>query len=150
MVSGNAMAHVYLELDRRVRPWWPELAARWSGAVDALLARPSVDLLLLPHAPDRCEVRAAGRGSALVERVRHAPRTRTSPDRTLPSTSYRYTYRPIDGDPLGLGDACGGLTADEAQERCAPTDYPDALVQIAHLAGAARSGELIVSAARDW
>jgi arylsulfatase A-like enzyme len=133
MVSGNAMAHVYVELQRRVRPWWPELAARWSETADALLARPAVDLLLLPHGPGRCEVRAAGRGAALVE---HA--------------AGRYAYRPLDGDPLGLGGAHDGLSSDEALDACAPTDYPDALVQIAHLAGAPRSGELIISAARDW
>src|SRR5690606_22399815 len=48
MASGNAMAHLYLELDRRQRPWWPGLATRWEPLVAALLGRPSVDLLLLP------------------------------------------------------------------------------------------------------
>jgi hypothetical protein len=28
MVSGNAMAHVYVDLDRRTRAWWPALADR--------------------------------------------------------------------------------------------------------------------------
>jgi hypothetical protein len=137
MVSGNAMAHVYLELARRVRPWWPELRVAWGGVVDALLARPSVDLVLLPHSPERCEVRAAGRGAALVE-VAGA------------GAAARYAYQPLDGDPLGLGRAHAGLDAAAAWCACAAGDYPDALVQIAHLAGAARSGEIIVSAARDW
>jgi hypothetical protein len=69
MVSGNAMAHVYLELARRRRPWWGALAGRWAGTVDALAARPSVDLVLLPLDADRCEVRHAGRGAAVVERA---------------------------------------------------------------------------------
>lgn len=150
MVSGNAMAHVYLDLEQRTRPWWPALADRWSHPVDTLLARPSVDLLLLPHTPDRCEVRALGRGSALVERVRRAPRTATSAHRELPAHAYRYAYRPLDGDPLGLGEECEWLDADAAHERCAASDYPDALVQIAHIAGAPRSGEIIVSGAREW
>lgn len=137
MVSGNAMAHLYLELDRRTRPWWPALAGRWEELAGRLLARPSVDLLLLPHGVDRCEVRAAGRGSAFVER------SGAGADR-------RYAYRPHDGDPLGLGSAIGGLDTRAAYDLCAPSDYPDALVQIAHLAGAARSGEMIISAARDW
>jgi predicted AlkP superfamily pyrophosphatase or phosphodiesterase len=51
MVSGNAMAHLYLEPARRERPWWPALAARWEPLAAALLARPSVDLLLLPRSP---------------------------------------------------------------------------------------------------
>lgn len=137
MVSGNAMAHLYLELGRRERPWWPALAARWEPLADRLLARPSVDLLLLPHGADRCEVRSAARGRAFVER--HGTGRAT-----------RYDYRPLDGDPLGLGGALDALDTHTAHDACAPTDYPDALVQIAHLAGAARSGELMISAARDW
>src|SRR5690606_8720554 len=136
-VSGNAMAHLYLELDRRQRPWWPGLATRWEPLVAALLGRPSVDLLLLPLDADRCEVRAAGRGSAVVERHGRG-------------SDCRYSYRPQDGDPLGLGGALAGLDSDAVHDACAATDYPDAIVQIAHLAGSPRSGEIIVSAARDW
>ena len=137
MVSGNAMAHLYLELDRLERPWWPTLAARWEPLADALLARPSVDLLLLPHAPDRCEVRGRGRGSAFVVRAG------TGADA-------RYAYEPATGDPLGLGGPVADADERLAYDRCATTDYPDALVQIAHLAGAARTGEIVISAARDW
>ena len=54
------------------------------------------------------------------------------------------------GDPLGLGGAHAGLTPDAAHALGRDTDYPDGLVQIASLAGAARSGEMILSAARDW
>jgi hypothetical protein len=147
MVSGNAMAHVYVEMARRARPWWPELAPRWGAAADALLARPAVDLLLLPHGPDRCEVRARGRGAAFVER---APASAEAFAAAPPAHAFRYAYRPADGDPLGLGAPLDGLTADGAHDACAATDYPDALVQIAHLAGAPRAGEIIVSAARDW
>ena len=32
----------------------------------------------------------------------------------------------------------------------AGSDYPDALVQIAHLAGSARCGEIMLSASRNW
>ncbi len=147
MVSGNAMAHVYLELARRARPWWPALAPRWGAAADDLLARPSVDLLLLPLGPDRCEVRHAGRGAAVVER-RRAPGAAAG-DRSC--FAWTYDYRPLGaGDPLGLGGALAGLDADAAHDACAGSDYPDALVQVAHLAGAERAGDLIVSAARDW
>jgi len=31
-----------------------------------------------------------------------------------------------------------------------PTDYPDALVQISRLSDSPRSGEIILSASRDW
>jgi len=132
MVSGNAMAHVYVALERRIRPCWPDLRAEWSGLVDLLLARPSVDLLLLPHGAGRCEVRGRGRGTAFVE---HDGAT--------------YRYRRDDGDPLGIG---ADVEGDEgvAYEATLPTDYPDAIVQIAHIAAAARSGEIILSASREW
>jgi arylsulfatase A-like enzyme len=51
---------------------------------------------------------------------------------------------------VGLGGPHNGLDADAAYDACAGTDYPDALVQVAHLAGAPRAGDVIVSAARDW
>ena len=132
MVSGNAMAHIYLELDRRVRPWWGDLEPRWTTLAEALLARPSVDLLLLPHSATRCEVRAQGRGAAMVE-----------------VEGGSFSYRTTTGDPLGIGEH-ERLDDRAAYDACAASDYPDALVQIAHLAGAARSGEMILSAARGW
>ncbi|MDZ7629829.1 MAG: alkaline phosphatase family protein [Gemmatimonadaceae bacterium] len=49
MVSGNAMAHLFVELESRTRPWWPRLSDRWNETAEMLVARPSVDLLMLPH-----------------------------------------------------------------------------------------------------
>jgi hypothetical protein len=98
-----------------------------------LLQRDSVDLLLLPHGENRCEVRGRGRGSALVER-----------------SGERFSYHVRDGDPLGIGSDVSGVDANGAYESTIATDYPDSIVQIARLAGARRSGELILSAARGW
>jgi len=135
MVSGNAMSHVYLELDRAARPFWPELAARWEPIAERLLARDSVDLLLLVHAPHRCEVRSGhGRGRAMIGRADSA-----------------ITYEPLDGgDPLGLGGRVRALSPDDAHDACAHSDYPDALVQILQLAESSRAGELMLSATRGW
>jgi hypothetical protein len=133
MVSGNAMAHVYVDLKRRTRPWWPALAPCWQPLADRLLERESVDLLLLPHGPDSCEVRARGRGSAFVER-----------------SGDRFGYRTASGDPLGIGRDLDSVDARDAYEATIATDYPDSVVQIARLAGARRSGEVILSAARGW
>jgi len=135
MVSGNAMSHVYLELRRRSRPFWPALAARWEPVADRLLARDSVDLLALPHAADACEVRARGpRGRAMLRR-----------DGAL------FTYEPIDGgDPLGLGGRVEASSRDAAHDACAASDYPDALVQLMQLAASPRSGEMFLSATRGW
>ncbi|HKV50777.1 MAG TPA: alkaline phosphatase family protein [Gemmatimonadaceae bacterium] len=132
MVSGNAMAHVYLDPAQRERRWWPRLTERWAALPDMLLERDSIDLLLLPHGADRCEVRARGRGTAFIERHRD-----------------RIAYRPATGDPLGLGDL-PPLASIECHDATLAGHYPDALVQIMTLAGAPRAGDIIASAARGW
>jgi hypothetical protein len=132
MPSGNAMAHVYLDLARRSRPMWGELAARWEPVVQALTARPSVDLVILTHSRTEFEVRSQSRGSA---RIVHR--------------GDRYWYHPESGDPLGSGAVIGACGA-EALEATLSTDYPDAIVQIANLAGSPRAGEVVVSASRTW
>jgi hypothetical protein len=133
MVSGNAMAHLYLDVARRSRPWWPALRADWEPLVAALLARTSVDLVMLPLDAAHCEVRTRNGDAAIVSHQ-----------------SGRYTYDPIAGDPLGIGAPLRCVTADEAHDATGATDYPDSVVQIAHLAGASRAGDVILSASRDW
>lgn len=132
MVSGNAMAHVYLDLERRERPFWPALKDRWDDAVSSLLNRESVDLAVLPHSPTRVEVRGSGRGTAFIER-----------------RNGHYSYRPLSGDPLGIGET-GRVDAVEAFDATSQSDYPDGIVQIANLAASSRAGEVMLSAARDW
>lgn len=132
MVSGNAMAHVYLELGARERPWWSALTGRWEGLAEALLTRPSVDLLGLPLSAERVEVRACGRGSAIVECV-----------------DGRYSHRFVDGDPLGAGEF-EGICAAEVLERTGGGAYPDACVQLAALCSAPRAGDIVISAAPGW
>jgi hypothetical protein len=132
MVSGNAMAHIYVDLDERARAWWPRLTNRWRALADVLLARPSVDLLLLPQSKECCEVRSRARGSAVVTRTHNL-----------------YRYERVSGDPLSLGADIAG-SADETHDALRHSDYPDAIVQIVELAGAARSGDLILSATPGW
>ena len=132
MVSGNAMAHLYLDLDQKTRPWWPSLAERWSGLVERLLSRESVDLLILPTSASSCEIIGARRGTA-----------------RLSWSESRYDYTPTTGDPLAIGEQ-KSLGDSEAYDATIESDYPDALVQIAHLVASARSGDIILSAARDW
>lgn len=132
MVSGNAMAHVYVDLDRRDRAFWAALNDRWSALADALLARDSVDLLLVPLSRSSCEVRSRDRGTGLVQWC-----------------GDHYSYRTTGGDPLAIG-AHDDLTGDASHEITIGSDYPDALVQIARLVECDRSGDLIMSAARGW
>ncbi|MEP6905487.1 MAG: alkaline phosphatase family protein [Gemmatimonadales bacterium] len=132
MVSGNAMAHVYLDLAKRERPWWPLRDTRWDEIAELLMSRPSVDLMILPRSPNECEVHGKDRGQAILSRHNGA-----------------ISYEPVTGDPLGIGEQRDVDDAG-AYDACVAGDYPDALVQIANLAGAARSGEIILSAARNW
>lgn len=132
MVSGNAMAHVYLDITHRARAWWPALEARWAWLADRLLAREAVDLLVVPIDSVTTEVRSAQRGAARVLADRG-----------------RFTYEPRTGDPLGIG-AHRNLDATRAHEVTRESDYPDAIVQVASLAASDRAGDLVLSAARDW
>jgi arylsulfatase A-like enzyme len=132
MVSGNAMAHVYLDIARRDRPWLSELGRRWQALREALITRESVDLMILPAAPGACEVHTLRRGYA-----------------TMQWSGGRISYRPETGDPLALG-ALDSVSEDESYDLTLSTDYPDSLVQISRISDAPRSGEIILSAARNW
>ncbi|MBI3569246.1 MAG: alkaline phosphatase family protein [Gemmatimonadetes bacterium] len=132
MVSGNAMAHVYLDIATRERRPWPALSPKWQWLADRLLERPSVDLLILPLGEHACEVRARKRGGARILRERG-----------------RWAYRPESGDPLGLGPL-DGLSMDDAWDATIRSEYPDALVQALSLATSPRAGDIILSAARDY
>ncbi len=132
MVSGNAMTHLYLDLEQKTRPWWPSLGDKWKDLAEKLLTRESVDLLILPTSAASCEIRARGRGSA-----------------ALTWLESRYSYTPNSGDPLGIG-VQNLLDDGEAYDATIASDYPDALVQIAHLIASPRCGDIVLSAARDW
>jgi len=131
MVSGNAMAHLYLDVRSYARPSAVH-DARWRALADMLLSRESVDLLIARDG-ERTVVRTAGRGDAAVWHDQRG-----------------YHYRRESGDPLGLGRDVCGASADAAYDAMCATDYPDGLVQIAHIAASPRAGEIILSAARDW
>jgi hypothetical protein len=132
MVSGNAMAHVYLDLARRTRPWLSDLGGKWQPVRDALLARDSVDLMILPTGIGSCEIHARERGFAL-----------------LTWNGSGISYQPATGDPLGIGSH-HDLTDGRAYDVTMSSDYPDGLVQIARLSDSPRAGEIILSARREW
>jgi hypothetical protein len=88
--------------------------------------------VLLPDCDGACVVHGRGRGEALVT-----------------FDGARYTYHRTAGDPLALGHDVDGDEA-TAYEATRTSDYPDAIVQIAHIASAPRAGDIILSAARDW
>ena len=132
MVSGNAMTHLYLDLERKTRPFWPALAAKWSELQHQLLTRESVDLMIVPTSASSCEIHTGRRGSA-----------------NLAWREGKYFYTPKNGDPLGIGEL-DSLDDAAAYDATIASDYPDGLVQIAHLVASSRSGDIILSSARDW
>lgn len=128
MVSGNAMAHLYVDIGSRARPD----SRAYADLVDALLERPSVDLALVTGG-ERIVVRSAARGRATV---------------WLDDRGYH--YQRDGGDPLGIGYDLAGVSDDAAYDATVGTDYPDSVVQIVHVGTSPRTGEIILSAARDW
>jgi hypothetical protein len=132
MVSGNAMAHIYADLHLRARPAWRSLGAKWHALLEQLLVRASVDLVILPR-DGGADVVSAARGRARLS-VRDGA----------------FSYHCETGDPLGVGVDLTDVSGDEAYDATMGGDYPDGVVQIAHLAQSPRSGEIILSAARGW
>jgi hypothetical protein len=133
MVSGNAMAHVYADLDRRERPFLRGLSSSARELGEQIIERPAVDLLLVPLDESRCAIWSRDRGRAVVQR-----------------NGDRVSYLTMDGDPLGVGQQLVRIDVSCAHEATRHTDYPDSIVQIARLAGSARAGDFILSASRDW
>ena len=133
MVSGNAMAHVYFDLQHRSRAFWGALAGRFEDILERLLSRESVDVALVPLSADRCEVRSGTRGRAIVSSAHNV-----------------VSYHRDDGDPLGIGRDISSVDRTAAWDATSDTNYPDSLVQIAALARADRCGDLVLSAAPGW
>lgn len=131
MVSGNAMAHLYLEPRRRERPFWPGLSGSWSTFADRVMSLDSVDLAILPTSANSCTVRSAA-GSAC-----------------LSWSSGRFSYALESGDPLGTGEFVD-LDERESYDLTLGGTYPDAPVQIASIVSSARSGDIIISATPGW
>lgn len=148
MVSGNAMAHLYCELSRTERPGFEALRARWMPVVEALLARESVDLVLLPIREGLCEVHGRGRGVAVVRREAAGGVSALAGDARREARGI--AYRCVSGDPLGLGGDVEPLCVTESWERARESDYPDALEQILAIADAPRAGDIIISASPGW
>ena len=131
MVSGNAMAHVYLrgagwERSPALDPPGPEA----SRLLDALLREPAVDQVILRGSPTAAIV-ASARGRARI--CRHEGRILYAPEAGRDAFGY-------DAGLAGCRDEDGWLTATW------DTDYPDAPVQILQLLASPRAGHLLVTA----
>jgi hypothetical protein len=131
MVSGNSMAHVYLDLNARERRPWTSLAGEWEPRIGELLDHPAIDLVATMLNPFKVLVR---RGTATAEII---------------VGHRRLTYRPVHGNPLGIEpfeDECD----ESVHERTLSTAYPDSVRQLARLVPAERSGDIVISASPGW
>jgi hypothetical protein len=131
MVSGNSMAHVYVDLEDNVRRSWPSLAATWEPRLREFLAHPAIDLAATMVSETTVSVRC---GAAAAE---------------VTATHAGLTYRPIDGNPLGI-DPFEDECEESVHERTFGTDYPDSVRQLARLVLAERTGDVVVSASPGW
>lgn len=137
MVGGNAMAHLYLEPERRTRSWWPSLRGRWQSLLDGLLTRPSTDIAAVASNEFTTHVHHATRGDAEIQQVVVGDRS-------------RWNYITRGGDPLQLGGSLHHLDDVAAWDATASTPYPDSIVQLASIVPSARAGDILVSAAEHW
>lgn len=137
MVGGNAMAHLYVNPQQRTREFWSALARKWEPLHEALLQRDAVDLLAVALSDNIVRVSSQARGVAVIRR-------------TGSGTKSCWSYLPQSGDPLELGGELAALDSTAAFEACNRTQYPDAIVQLSSVLGAPRSGDIVISAARDW
>jgi hypothetical protein len=131
MVSGNSMAHVYLGLESRSRPTWADLRSTWQSRIEPVLSHPAIDLV------------AARLSDSTIHVRRH------DQEGEISVHNGRLSYRSVQGDPLEIG-SFDDLCPLDAHERTACSNYPDAVVQLARLAFADRSGDVIISAAPEW
>lgn len=140
MVSGNAMAHLYLEPAQRIRRWWPQHRQQWGRLLELISSRESVDLVMTAESESVVTVASSSRGYARV--VHHGSHD---------FQNERWSYEPVDhGDPLLLGGRLSALDASDAWLAASSSPYPDSLVQLTLLMHAPRSGDIVISARDGW
>jgi hypothetical protein len=127
MVSGNAMAHMYVKSPQgwERRSTFEEL----SWVVDCLLERPEVDIVAGLDESGRVSIKSE-RGEAVT---------------WLDSCSH-LLYERINGDPFGYNGFPHRTDLYDSLKLSFYTNYPDALLQLIQLLESPRSGELLVSA----
>ncbi|MGQ0793218.1 MAG: alkaline phosphatase family protein [Deltaproteobacteria bacterium] len=130
MVSGNAMAHVYVKNPAgwRRRNTYEELYP----LAASLLDRPEIDIIAAADETGGVRIKSL-RGEASV---------------WLDNGFVRYQKR--GADPFGYADMPQKMTPEESLRLSFDTDYPDALVQLLQLFESPRTGDLVLSARRGF
>jgi hypothetical protein len=133
MVSGNGMAHIYVQHDRRWtagRTFDEALMSEHRELLEALVERPEIALTATQRADGAIVVRAR-HGRATVERL----------------ATEEILYR-IDGgrDPFGYTGIDGTWQQDRLLAMTVDTRYPDAPLQLLQLFASPRTGDIVVCA----
>ncbi len=136
MVGGNSMAHIYVEPEHRSRSWWGRNSGKWQRLHDGIAQRESADLVAVALSAGHVSVSNRNGTAEII--------VSDSDDDT------RFSYMVVDGDPLELGGSARNLNVNDAWEITRNTNRPDAILQLATLLPAKRSGDIIISAARGW
>lgn len=141
MVSGNAMANVYLSGERgwREPPDLEKPGSRAADLVARLLAEPAIDHVIYHRGevrggatPDYVVANRGGRAVITLESEAGGER--------------RVRYRVEGTDPFGYGGLPERMTPAEVAAATAASDYPDAPWQVCEFFRSSRAGDLIVCA----
>ncbi len=129
MVSGNAMAHIYLKIQQRHNIFLDSPDKTLLKIIDELLANPAVNQLIGRNSDNSLQV-ITKNGSAKISELQ--------PDNII------YTCR--GEDPFAYPTSLNGSFSDrEMLEKTFNTDYPDAPRQLLQLFKSRRCGHLVVT-----
>lgn len=131
MISGNAMAHIYVKNSVRwgKRSPFEEL----SRLIDKFLERPEVDIV-----------------AGLDEKGRVRIKSERGEASTWIDESGCIRYERIYNDPFGYNGLPEKTNTDEALRLSFHTEYPDAPLQLIQLLESPRSGDFVISAKRGF
>jgi hypothetical protein len=145
MVSGNAMANVYLCGERgwRERPDLEKPGSRAAELVARLLDEPAIDQVI--YRRDGGEA-AGGRTADYVVASRAGRAAIALEPGDGGASDRRVRYRVEGADPFGYGPLPERMTPAEVAASTAASDYPDAPWQVCEFFRSPRAGDLIVCA----
>ena len=130
MVSGNAMAHVYLRGTRNWSGMFADTDRQVSGMINCLLALSGIDQVAARNSDGSVQVYTAG-GGARIE--------------SLPGGDIGYSSE--GRDPFGYPPVVNGRHTDQRMLSLTfDTDYPDAPRQLLQIFSSERCGHLVVTA----
>ena len=137
-VSGNGAAHLHFRGEdwRAPAPGRSDIDLLHPGLRRRLLEREEIDLVA---------TRGDEPGSVLVERT-HQGGSRDAASAELREDGSTISYRPLAGDPLGLGGDPAELDAAEVLRRSADGIHPDGALQILQSFRTPRCGDVVISA----